>query len=126
MRNLLLLVLFLTGCNNQTTDQTVDQFKKANDQVNKIANEAAPHVTAIFDQVFAPAIENVKNQVNNKNQPDLHLNEHKQKDSASSVVVIVQKPISNPPTWTSNSDFKYCYPIEDSTNIICYSQPRNK
>jgi uncharacterized lipoprotein NlpE involved in copper resistance len=124
VKTLLLLVLVLTGCNNQSTDQTVDQFKKANDQVNKIANEAAPHVTAIFDQVFAPAIENVKNQVNTKNQPDLHLNERKQKDSASAVVA-VQKPISNPPTWTKNSDFKYCYPISQ-TNIECRSEPKDQ
>lgn len=120
MKSIIALVLAASifhGYNReQTPEQTVKQFRVAQQRVHEAADLATPHIIAVVDQVIKPAIDQVN------------------KDAAASGYVVETDEIAPvrqaryqrvDPGWNVGTEFSYCYVDTTMSNPtpICYGEP---
>ena len=101
-----ILAIFAHARLDQSTNTTVDQFRRANAVVQDTARQAAPHVQAVFDQLLVPAVQDFKRDAQNT---DPH---HPVQSPSTAKLVEVERP-----AWADRS--MHCYQDSKWHNTIC-------
>lgn len=112
---LIIMIIILSGCRDQSPEKTVSDFKDAQAAVQDAADRATPHVLAVVDKVIKPAIDQVNR--------DAQAMKNGKSVQAKKVEVTRWKRVES--GWKVNTQFVYCYADsrDPSPTVFCYGEP---